>query len=538
MSKFEAARSTIEGFFTASPREDSAEAAGHELPAPSRKVILGLLVALVIYVIARGLAAAVTKPLWLDELYTLTVSSQPSLGALWAVLARAMDGQPPGFYAVERVVLPLIHNKEIALRLPAILAFPCTLVCVFVFVKKRSGELIAFLSAFLLLSTILFERYAVEARPYSMVVACIAFALVCYQRLPSLFWTAMLGISLALAQAVHYYAVFAIVPFGLAEAVVLLRTRQFRWRVWLALACGCIPLVFFWPLLAHFKAYYGAHYYGYATYVATSLPSSYGAYFLTDSAFGAAVFALAVAGVIGSYLLLRPGAPSGGKTRDADVVEGTLLLALVSLPIIIFCIARILRGGMRDAYALAAVIGIAIAVGCALSLARPLVIALFALFIFSSVGVREFIFWRANHSLQLASPAAAAEEFVQKSGYADLPVVVYSGFEYVSLAHYASPAFFKRLFCLIDEEKELQYQHNDTFNRQAEIFRDYMPVQVRDFSEFTAAHPVFLLYSEEPGYALGWVPLHLNRVALSVRSVAVESNRRLYLVTMKGEPSR
>jgi 4-amino-4-deoxy-L-arabinose transferase-like glycosyltransferase len=172
------------------------------------------MVALVLYVIVRGLAAAVTKPLWLDELYTLTVSSQPSLRALWAVLARAMDGQPPGFYAVERVVSALIQNKEIALRLPAILAFPCTLVCVFVFVKKRSGELIAFLCAFLLLATILFQRYAVEARPYSILVACIAFALVCYQRLPSLFWTAMLGIRLALAQALHYYAVFAIVPFA------------------------------------------------------------------------------------------------------------------------------------------------------------------------------------------------------------------------------------------------------------------------------------------------------------------------------------
>src|SRR5208283_5467430 len=212
-------------------KENSAVAAGYELPAPARKVVLGLMVALIVYAILRGLAAAVTKPLWMDEVFTLTVSSQPSMGALWAVLARALDGQPPGFYAVERVASSFFHNKEIALRLPAILAFPCTLICVFVFVKKRSGEVIAFLCAFLLLSTILFERYAVEARPYSMLMACIAFALICYQRLPSLFWTAMLGMSLALAQALHYYAVFAFVPFGLAEAVMLLRTRQFRWRV-------------------------------------------------------------------------------------------------------------------------------------------------------------------------------------------------------------------------------------------------------------------------------------------------------------------
>jgi len=75
------------------------------------------------------------------------------------------------------------------------------------------------------------------------------------------------------------------------------------------------------------------------------------------------VFALAVAGVIGSYLLLRPNNPSEGKVRDADVAEGTLLLALVALPIITFCLVKIVHGGMRDAYALSAVIGIAIALG-------------------------------------------------------------------------------------------------------------------------------------------------------------------------------
>jgi 4-amino-4-deoxy-L-arabinose transferase-like glycosyltransferase len=535
MSRFQAARNTIEALFDAPPRADSA--AGRELTASSRRLILGLMVALVIYVIVRGLAAAATKPLWYDELITLAMSSQPSMRTVWAALARAVDGQPPGFHAVERVVSNLFHNKEIALRLPAILAFSCTLVCVFVFVKKRGGELIAFLCAFLLLSTILFERYAVEARPYSMVVACIAFALVCYQRLPSLFWTAMLGISLALAQALHYYAVFAFVPFGLAEAVVFLRTRRFRWRVWLALACGFIPLVLFWPLLAYFKAHQGAHYYGLATYVATSLPSSYGAFFLTDSAFGAAVFALAVAGVIGSYLLLRPGAPSERKIRDASVVEGTLLLALVASPIITFILVKLMRGGMRDAYALSATIGIAIAVGCALSFARPAVVALFAVFVFSSVGVREFIFWRANHSLQLVSPAASVEEFVRESGYSGLPVVVSSGFRYMPIAHYASPAFSKRLFCLVDEKKELQYQGTDTFDKLVVVLRDYTPLQVRDFSEFTAAHPVFLIFGEEPGDGNNWLPQHLSHVA-SVRSVAVEPYRKLSLVTMTEAPSR
>src|SRR5260370_40103719 len=71
-----------------------------------------------------------------------------------------------------------------------------------------------------------------------------------------------LGISLALGEALHYYAIFSIVPFCAAEGAFLLRTRQFRLKVWLALICGFLPLVVFWPLLTQFKAYYGAHPWG------------------------------------------------------------------------------------------------------------------------------------------------------------------------------------------------------------------------------------------------------------------------------------
>jgi hypothetical protein len=67
------------------------------------------------------------------------------------------------------------------------------------------------------------------------------------------------GSQLATAQALHYYAVFAVVPFFIAEAVLVLQARRLRVVVWLALACGPVPLLVFWPLLSKFKAYYGAH---------------------------------------------------------------------------------------------------------------------------------------------------------------------------------------------------------------------------------------------------------------------------------------
>ncbi len=63
------------------------------------------------------------------------------------------------------MALRITTNKQVALRLPSILAFPCTLICVFAYVKRRSGELIACLCALLFLSTNLFHTYLIEAQP-------------------------------------------------------------------------------------------------------------------------------------------------------------------------------------------------------------------------------------------------------------------------------------------------------------------------------------------------------------------------------------
>src|ERR1700693_1395608 len=175
---------------------------------PSGRTVYWLLGVLVAYVLVRTIFSAATKPFWFDELITLSLSSLPNMKAVWQGLARALDGTPPGFYLIERPFVGLSADKEIGLRLPSILAFPCTLLCVFVYAKKRTGEVIAFLCTLFLLLTSLFLKYAVEARSYSLLIACIAFALICYQRVPSTWWTILLVISLAGAQTLHHYAVF------------------------------------------------------------------------------------------------------------------------------------------------------------------------------------------------------------------------------------------------------------------------------------------------------------------------------------------
>ena len=147
---------------------------------------------LIAYAIVRSLFAAASKPFWYDEVFTLIVARQPSLSAIWRALAQPADSQVPPFYLVERAAAALLHNPHIGFRLPAICGFACTLVFVFLFVKRRSGALYALLCTSMLLLTVAYTTYAVEARAYSLLVACIALALLCYQRAPEPRWLVLM----------------------------------------------------------------------------------------------------------------------------------------------------------------------------------------------------------------------------------------------------------------------------------------------------------------------------------------------------------
>jgi hypothetical protein len=515
--------------------ENTAANVGDNAQSSSNKLLYWLLGFLVVYVIIRGVAGAAIRPFFFDELITGAVVSQPSANDIWNSLAHAVDSHPPLFYLAEKAASAMLNNKHIALRLPSILALPCTLICVFVYLKKRNSERVAFLAAALLLVTNLYLTYSTDARAYSMLIACIAFALVCYQRVPSLFWTAMLGLSLALAESLHYYAIFSMLPFWVAEAVHFFRGRRFRWRVWATLAFGFVPLLFSWPLLLQFRAYYGP--YIWTHYGLTSIPQTYGSFFYTGGAFGVAIVAVCAAGVISARLR-----PDGLRTTEtgegaSDPVEGALLLALLALPFPAYIITKIGHGTMTDHYVLAVILGIVLSLACAMSMASRRVLALVAIFVLSTIFIHELSFWRNAHSLRLENPAMSIEAFVEQAGYPELPVIVSSGHRYLQLSYYASPEWKYRFVFLEDEQKAVQYTATDSIDKNLVVLRRYTPLRMDEFSEFVSCHSRFLLYVEDPGIGFDWLPSYLPRVAASVQALVVEPTQKVYLVTMKENPS-
>ncbi len=492
------------------------------------------LVLLVAYALFRGLVGAATRPFWFDEVCTWIVARQPSLPGIWNALAHAADGQAPGFYVIERLSAALIRNEEIALRLPLILGFCCVIICVFVFTRRRAGPAYALLCAAIPLATLLFNWYAVEARPYSLVVACIALALVAYQRAPSAAWMIVMGLSLAASLTLSYYAAFAMIPLGLAELAVCLTRRQIRWRVWFAFAFGVVPLVVFWPLLSKLKQVYGEHYYAGANL--SGLIHAYGSFFMTPPPIAAAIAAGALLGMMALIFSLARHY-SGLPTNADDLLpEYVLVLALICLPPIGIVVAKLTHTGITDRYVLSGILGIPLAFGFVFPRLDRRSVILAAACLIALLVVQEASFWKAMQRIgfrRFESPAQSWERFVTLAGYPDLPVVVSDGLEYLPLAHYAALPWSDRMVCLFDPQNRLAFAGNDTQDKQLEALRSFASLRVYDFPDFASQHKVFLLYSavDDVGDPHHMWTERLIHDGYVLRVLAVDRTRIIYFVT-------
>lgn len=501
----------------------------------STKLAYVFMAVLAAYSIVRGVAAAAARPFWFDELLTLAIASQPNLRDMWTAITRGFDSQPPLFYLLERACLRLPLRSEIALRLPSILCFPLLLLCVFSFLRERFGELMACLCTFVLLSTSLFHMYQIEARGYMLMNTCLAFAMVCYQRLPSPRWAAMLCFSLLLAESFHYYAVFAMVPFSLAEIVFLLSASKLRWYVWSALVFGALPALACWPLLLTMKIYYGSQFFSRPGFSRWLL--YYGSYFMTNYAFGIALAAVSGVAIAWSRLFTNRPSRRGISPKAAALAESTLLLGFVALPLILSVSMRLIHGSLLDRYALLATIGIVSGLASALSLFGLRGIILFSLFAVLGIPATETVFWSNKrteplvheYSIYSLGQFADIELLIRSAGYLSLPVVYAQPMSYSQVVRYSHTDLTKRLVCLVSRVRELQYEKTDTMFRAMEGLSEFYPVRLEGYDQFTATHSEFLLYSEGTEWALN----SLLADGASMQLLGADGAMRLYLVKMK-----
>ena len=438
-------------------------------------------------------------------------------------LLDGVDSHTPFFYLIEFYALRLFKNEEFALRLPSVLAFAISLVCVFAYAKRRWTGVSALGCAACLLATAAFQRYATEARAYSMLLAFIALALVCYDRLPSRMWTIALGLSLLLAEAVHYYAIFSILPFILAELGHVWLTRSVRWQVWAAIACPIVPLAVTWRFLAAIRSAYAGHFWVHTGLEA--VPASYGELLSVGPVMGGVV-AMSLIAVQGSEVFLFWRRKNVSKASEAVLRIGLLLLPLISVFVAIF-----LHVPVISRYVIASALAVAVVVGSFRIAPKSIGVILFSVLVFN-VGISEAMFWNSFGSSLAARQTVLMEGLIQRAGHTELTVVVAHGLAFLPLARYGSPELQSRLAYVVDVQKALEYSRTDSIDENLIRLRRYTMVRVTDFSEFQRNHPEFLLFTRKLKPDFDWLTPYLATTARSMELLAESPDGKVYHVFM------
>jgi len=512
----------------------------------AKNCLVGGFALMVVYMGVRALITATTRPFWFDEVCTWTIVQQPGISGVWNALRHAADGQPLGFYLVEKIPRLFVAHDEIALRIPTVLAFCAVMLCVFTWIRTACGSIVAWICCLFLLFSPLRNYYATEARPYVLVAACLAFALVCYQRVDRRAFVVLLALTLAAAECFHYYAIFLVFPFGVAEAAFLLRNHKFRVGVWLALCSPMVPLLAFLPLLSRLKAAYGASFWAqpmasetlnvYSWLIGASemsLPQTLpGRLLVIGSFLGATVF-----------LMIRLAKDFSDNRPRLN--ETALLLGLLVSPWVMYLSLRLAHGGLTVRYMLPFTVTIPLVLAQFLVMLNRRTLHLIAGVLFLLLAVLEVSFWKYSLPMEREAftPVKLLDSLLRQAGHPDLPVLISNPVDYLSLVHYASPPLASRLVEPLDTSAEFAYAQTDNLGKNLMAIAPYTQLNLPAYRDFQAQHEVFLLYttSRRGTERMDWWTRRLRHDGVAMQTLAQWGDAEVYLVTLpesrtKGDP--
>ena len=319
-------------------------------------------VALAVFVVA--VLAARWRPLWYDELFTLYVASETSLGATLRALLAGADTNPPVDYVLRHASLALLGDSAMTFRLPSALAFVGGLFAIYAFVRRRTG-FVAAAAAFALPILSVVTYFSHEGRAYALLFASAPVALWAWQRATERERPAArlltLFLALCLGPYSHYFGVLNFVPIAVGEGWRSYRRRTLDAGILGTVAAACIAtlglLVFARSATAMKQGFWASG------YRAADIPGYYTGFL--GWAGWAWVVALALAACV---------AMLGRRSRTEAAQRGTLpqheivaagVLALT--PVSAFMLAELLTGALAAKYAIAFVPGMAILFGYLLS---------------------------------------------------------------------------------------------------------------------------------------------------------------------------
>jgi hypothetical protein len=489
------------------PAEAPVESLAQRSEVPARagrwSAVGTLAAAAALLLVAGAAVAACYRPLWNDELFTLTLATLPTWGDTLAALRTGGEQLPLPYYGLMRGVAAVLGTGALALRLPALLGFLGGCAAIFLFLHRRIARTEALIAA-LLPSLGPFHFYAFEARPYGLVLGLSGAALCCWQRVaePARRRRALAGLflSLALAVACHYYAALVVVPLAAGELVRTHQRRRIDGAAWAVLVGAPVPaLLGSLPLLAHVGDLAATFW---ARPSLLRLAHAYAWALVPVGVLGLAVLLTALA-----RACLRPAAPRAlarptwrGLARTLPADEWAAVLGLAALPLLAWGLAHV-TGAFTDRYAIGAVLGVSILAVLPLSAllrSDPAQRVALALVVVGAVAVKQLLNVQAARRGEASLRASIA--LLEGAGGGQLPIVAATTLELLPLAHYAPPALASRLLYLTDEAAAQRILGHSSVERSMRtLVGPWFGLHIRDYAAFMRAGGDFLLFGQVDG---------------------------------------
>ena len=456
---------------------------------------------LLVYCLDAGRRAA-GLPLWFDEIFTFYIAKL-SLGDMWAALLTAADSQPPLGYLLTRASHFAFGTGELATRVPYLVSFGVMSACLFQFVAARLGPVYGFV-AMLFAWTTSGYQFGYEARPYGLMLATSALALLCWRHAArgqkGRAW-ALPGLALSLGAMVssHYYAVLVFLPLGAGELVRSRKQRRADWAVWAAMAAGGTPLLAYLPLIQAARNSFTGSFWSPVEW--TDLISLYVLLLYT-----AVVPVLSVT----AFLLAQAWGRRGADKVIAPAFppeERVVLWTLALLPPVAAVLAMMTTGAFVYRYVISAMIGISALFAVMVhyvTRAQASRGAVVALILFCSYGVARLSGWSESPRDGTGESAMLLQRLLQSDLPEELPIAVTAPHLFIEAFHSAPEPLASRLVYLADPESALEYLGFSTTELNLLRLAPWAHLRVYGYGSFMERNADFLLY-HRPGHRYEWI---------------------------------
>ena len=481
--------------------------------------------------LACGSLLGATKLFWYDEFLTY-YPARMSVPDLLSFYRDALDTQTPTQALAMKAAMSLFGATHWAARVPSILAFALSCVCLYLFVERRLPRTYA-LAAMLFPAATITIYFATEARPYAFLLGFSTLAMLAWQRASEenrhWGWVALLGFSLAACVVSHYYAVLLWIPLGLAELA--------RWRergrpdvaLWLVCLAALSPILIFLPTIRTVSHTYGGA-------ILSSRLSSTRFQYTILLVRNLIPFPLLMA-VILLCLLARWATPAGKSIGNFRLSEWVLLIAVAALVVFEIPLA-IALGQYGERYVVETVAGVGIVLVAVLHwLARgdkrfgaALTLLFLGYFLLKTASGAK-----ANWAESGGMPLRAAQPFRNFRWMAELertslPFVTTPGELFMQLQFYAPPELQPRIIYPFSDYEVRHSGHPQNADKYFELWVPRIPIRAVPYESVVTPGSHFLYCLDTSGFS--WQLYKLLKQGATLKLLSQEGQYQLYDVQL------